>query len=117
MFAVMVLPIATASLAPLYSTRLINYCFPAFELGVSAAKNDTVGIRHALKRGADINAQNGYMGRTALMVAALHGNNGAVSLLLARGANPDLVDEKKLTARTLAENDKHFDTARLLPAR
>ena len=117
LYVPLALSIVAGMTAPLYASRLINFCFPAFELGVSAAKGDTLGISHALSRGAAINAQNGYAGRTALMVAAMHGRNKAVSLLLARGANPSLLDDKGNTARALAHNGKHEDTARLFPDR
>lgn len=90
--------LGTAIAAP-YTPKLIQFCFPRYELGWAAAKGDIGGINHALSRGANINAPDRYAGRTALMVASLHGQTKAVMLLLARGADVNAHDEKGLTAR------------------
>ncbi len=104
-------------LTPLYARPLIYFCSPRFELGDSTFKGDVDGIRDALNRGANIDARDGYAGRNALMLAALHGHTKAAAFLVTQGAEIDAVDDKGLTARQLAIDAKHFDTAAVLKGR
>ena len=107
----------SAGAASPYTFRFILFCLPRYELVWAAAKGDVAGINHALSRGASINAPDGYAGRTALMGASMHGQTKAVTFLIARGADINTVDETGKTARQLAENGKHLDTARLFAGR
>jgi ankyrin repeat protein len=53
--------------------------------------DDTIILRQLLDAGADINAQD-KDGRTALISAAFYNRREAVSVLLARGADPSIRD-------------------------
>ena len=58
-----------------------------------------------------VNAASADDGTTALMNAAMHGNDKIVQLLLSRGANKDTKDTWNRTALQLATT---FDTKQLL---
>ncbi len=57
----------------------------------------------------------GSLGLTALMLAAWHGQAGAVRILLSAGADATLRDKLGNTARSLAEKKRHQETVALLP--
>ena len=66
-----------------------------------------------LSAGVDVNLA--YEHRlTALMWAAGQGHVDAVKLLLARGARPDLRDDRGLTAREIASQAGHIAVAAIL---
>ncbi len=70
---------------------------PALLAAASTADDDNQGIRLLLKRRARVDAR-GALDRTALMIAALHGNAAIVQSLLDAGAQVDLVDVHGVTA-------------------
>ena len=73
-------------------------------------------MNQAVYYGADVNARVSYAGRTPLFVAAIHGKAEAARFLLAHGAEPNLKDEKGLTALDLATSERHPDVAQVLLA-
>ena len=69
-----------------------------------------------LDRGVPVDAGLAVPHTTALMMAAIRGNAGLVQLLLRRGADPRLVDNKGQTALAFALKKGHADVAQLLSA-
>lgn len=61
-------------------------------------------VQLLLNKGADVNIKNNFTGETALMLAAQHGNNQAVQLLLDAGANPLLKNKLGKTAKNYTKN-------------
>ena len=72
--------------------------------------------RTLLDRGVAVDAAMGKPRITALMMAAIRGNKPLVQLLLERGADPALADNKGQTALTFALKKGHADVAELLSA-
>jgi len=68
-----------------------------------------------INRGADLNAKS-LLGMTPLMAAAAIGRVEAIDLLLARGADPTLVDAKSQSALDWAESRGHQAAAQRLRA-
>lgn len=67
-----------------------------------------------IEQGADVNAQS-KQGRTPLMLASMRdGGSRIVALLLAKGANPKVKDNRKETALGLAAETGDVQTMRLL---
>ena len=66
-----------------------------------------------LDQGADINLQCGESG-TALGAAASRGELELVTMLLGRGANPDLTNDLGQKPRDLAEREGHHEVVSLL---
>ena len=67
----------------------------------ASRKGDLAGVKEALAAGADINADTGPEGKTALMMAAHKGHATVVRYLLKNGANPN-IRIKEWTALMLA---------------
>ncbi|MDO8385189.1 MAG: ankyrin repeat domain-containing protein [Polaromonas sp.] len=73
-------------------------------------------VEALLQQGAALNAPDGA-GRTALVLAVIHGHDELVRRLLALGANPALVDRDGLDALQHARRLGRDDMARLIEAR
>jgi ankyrin repeat protein len=58
----------------------------------AAARGDVDQVNDLLRAGADVNLQNPVQRVSALMCAAYFGQTETVTILLARGARPDLKD-------------------------
>jgi cytohesin len=89
------------------NTPLINAAFDPLALGVLA---------ELLARGAAVDAQAQKDGLSALMAAARNGNHGAVELLLAEGASPDMTDSEGRSALHFAAESGGPKVLRLLLA-
>lgn len=72
------------------------------ELFEAASSGNVEGVQQALKKGADINALNLEFRETALHVAIDKSHVAVVDLLLASGANPNIVSNQDLTPLILA---------------
>lgn len=72
------------------------------ELFEAASSGNVEGVQQALKKGADINALNSEFRETALHVAVDKSHVAVVDLLLANGANPDIISNQDLTPLILA---------------
>ncbi|MBS0578587.1 MAG: ankyrin repeat domain-containing protein [Proteobacteria bacterium] len=80
----------------------------AAQLRGAAASGDLGMLRELHAGGADLNGQDAA-GRTALMIATLHGHSAAVAALLAYGADPNIVDasgESPLDAALAADESE-----------
>jgi hypothetical protein len=84
-------PQAAASAAP--AARLTD---PSAELRRAAEAGDVPSLQTLLDRQAVIDARDDS-GRTALMLATLHGQTRAVDVLLAHGADPNAADTRGTT--------------------
>jgi ankyrin repeat protein len=76
-------------------------------------RNDVSSIERMLDAGLDVNSV-GYMRATALYISAVHGHKEVASLLLSRGANPELStlnDERPLD---VAIRGGHSEVVKLL---
>ena len=67
-----------------------------------------------MQNGADVNAQSKKKGITALMLAAVAGNEELVRMLLDHGADASLTDIFGRTAKILAERKGNSDMVDLL---
>ncbi len=89
----------------LYFIYLLNMllAIPVLFAGYEKNENDSVcsAIRQHLDKGAFVDARDEY-GNTALIQAVRFCHLGAVSLLLANGANPDLKNEIGVSAKMIA---------------
>ena len=65
---------------------------------IAVRQNSTNSIQALVIKGADVNARAKGKGATALMIAAGHGNQEAVDLLLKVGARKDVEDTSGKTA-------------------
>ncbi|MDD5403798.1 MAG: ankyrin repeat domain-containing protein [Sulfuricella sp.] len=74
----------------------------AAELYAAASNGDLQGVRQALEKGADINALDPKFAETALHVAVEKSHTEVVELLLAKGANPDIVSNQHFTPLIIA---------------
>ena len=70
---------------------------PALLLAAGITDDDAAGVKLLLKRKAVVDVR-GRLERTALMVAALHGHQKIADVLLAAGAEPDLLDRNGISA-------------------
>ena len=66
------------------------------EILTAATKGDAAALRGLVKAGGNVNARNGNLGETALMLAAENGHVEAVRVLLAGGADVNLKAMKAL---------------------
>jgi hypothetical protein len=90
---------------------LSNGCTP---LSMAASYNELPSIRTFMKfPGFDLDAID-PKGRTALHFACETGGETAVGLLLARGADKTIKDERGMTAEDLATENYHYMVARMV---
>jgi hypothetical protein len=80
--------------------------YPSAALGRAAEIGDQARLMALLDARADINARDAN-GRTALMLAILHGQAGAVDVLLAHGADPNAADSSGITPLQAAVAGRH----------
>jgi ankyrin repeat protein len=82
----------------------------------AASKGNTRRVDDLISRGASVDNVDGRKdGRTALMLAALHGHTGTVNALAgSHNANVDAVDEKGWTALMIAAANGKTDTVNVL---
>lgn len=101
------------------STDLGSTLLHALAMAPSSAQPATGLIdlaAEAIRRGARVNAQVQGPGSTALMLAALNGNQALVALLLAQGADPSLRNARGLTAQDFAQRKGHAGLVQMLAA-
>ena len=82
-------------------------------LHAAAHRGDVSGLRKLIAANADLNARDSY-GRTPLHVATFSRQREAIRLLMAGGANPDLLEHDRYDAVTIASVADDEDTLRLL---
>lgn len=80
--------------------------FDKHRLFVAATSNDVLAIERMNLNSRNVNVTDQF-GWTALMMAACDGHLDTVKLLFNRGANIDIVNNKRETAFTLAEKKNH----------
>jgi ankyrin repeat protein len=80
----------------------------------AAGNNHPEIVETLLKAGADPDRVEDTHGWTALIWAAKQGYDAPVELLLRHGANPDIRDDRQLTAADWARGEGHALTLRLL---
>jgi Ankyrin repeats (many copies) len=98
----------TASAVPLNAPTASPAGTQGAELWRAAGEGDLATLRRLLEQHANLDLQDGE-GRTALMIATLHGRSQAVSWLLEAGANPNLPDssgESPLDAALAADESE-----------
>jgi len=78
-----------------------------------AADANLERIRELVEYGGDVNARSNT-GTTALMYAAGNNHLAIVKFLLAAGANPKLMSDKKSTAAEIARKFGHLEIAEYL---
>ena len=88
----------------------------AAALHQAARAGQLAEVEALLQQGASLNAPDGA-GRTALVLAVIHGHSELVRRLLALGANPALTDREGLDALQHARRLGREDMVRLLEAR
>ena len=101
---------AVQSAVPMAAARLLD---PAAELRHAAGNGDMPALRAALERRPLIDARDAD-GRSALMLAVLHGRGEAVDALLAAGADPNAADVHGVTPLHAALNGEQADIAAAL---
>jgi len=79
---------------------------PAAAFRRAAEMGDLPGLKALLERQADIDSRDA-VGRTALMLATLHGQTNAVAVLLAYGADPNAADADGTTPLRAAKAGDH----------
>ena len=79
---------------------------PAAALRRAAEMGDLPGLKALLEKQADIDSRDA-VGRTALMLATLHGQTNAVAVLLAYGADPNAADADGATPLQAAKAGDH----------
>jgi len=84
------------------------------DLRWAAGKGRTETVRTLLEAGADVNAQGGMLGGTALIEAAGKGHTETVSLLLGAGADVDIQDKAGYTALIQAAREGYTEIIPLL---
>eukprot|EP00961_Rhodomonas_salina_P052435 703824-Rhodomonas_salina.1 len=76
-------------------------------LHIAAAQGNEKEVQHCIKQGAGLNSLD-EEGRTPFMMACKYGKLGTAHGLIKLGANPDLKDKQKLTAKDLSMH-KHVN--------
>ena len=74
-------------------------------------------IKHQLAAGSDVNAKAPSIGITPLMAAAVTGQGDAATLLLSKGAKPDIKNNEGSTALHMAAFFGHMQIVKALVAR
>lgn len=85
---VLALGMIRASADPVDAAKLIEAVFA----------QDLKALEQAIAQGADVNAQDPSSGSTALMLACSYGFHDMAELLLSNGADPDVQDNRGMTA-------------------
>jgi hypothetical protein len=98
---------ALQSTTPMAAARLVD---PAAELRHAAGLGDIAALQAALERRPVIDARDAN-GRTALMLAVMHGRAEAVDVLLAAGADPNAADARSVTPLQAALDGEQADIA------
>ena len=80
----------------------------------AAASNNTQELASAASSGADVNAHISRDYNTPLHIAAIDGNTEAVRVLLANGADPDVIQEDSRTPLLMACHRSNTPAALLL---
>ena len=86
-------------------------------LECAAAGDHLPVIEFLLTHGASVDLKDGVLGRTALIRAAEEGHLKAATLLLDKGANPNLEADDGATALQLAADNHHDEVVQLLKQR
>jgi ankyrin repeat protein len=81
---------------------------PATDLRRAAETGDLTELQTLLDKQPDIDARDAG-GRTALMLATLHGQTRAVDVLLAHGADPNAADARGITPLQAAVGGNYPD--------
>ncbi|HEY6923488.1 MAG TPA: ankyrin repeat domain-containing protein [Steroidobacteraceae bacterium] len=82
-------------------------------LRLAAENGDLKRLQQLLDQLTDINSRDDA-GRTALLLATLHGQSKAAELLLAHGANPNVPDAEGVTPLSAAVAGNHSTLIRML---
>lgn len=88
--------------------------FAPLQFAVLAGKDEWAGL--LLGRGAEVDDRRNVLGSTPLHVAARFGQTGCASLLLKKGARPDMRDKAGMTPLLLAVANGQAETAGALLA-
>ena len=84
---------------------------PNVDLIAAAEDNNMIGVKRAIKNGADVNHQSIYNWITALHFAAGNGNKEMVEYLLGKDADAMRTDKWGRTAAVVAIECGYFDLA------
>lgn len=87
----------------------------SLDLHDAAHAGNTLQVENLIRQGVPVDAPD-RVGRTALMLAGMHGQTATVQMLLALGANPALVDREGLNAAQLARQQGNTRLADQLEA-
>jgi hypothetical protein len=87
----------------------------SLDLHDAARAGNTLQVENLIRQGVPVDAPD-RVGRTALMLAGMHGQTATVQMLLALGANPALVDREGLNAAQLARQQGNTRLADQLEA-
>ena len=90
---------------------------PTVDIWTAAAKGNLEAVRLQLAEGKDVNAKTPSIGVTPLMVAALTGQSDVATLLLAKGAKPDIKNNDGSTALHMAAFLGHIEIVNALAAK
>jgi hypothetical protein len=87
------------------------------DVWTAAAKGNLEVIEQQLAAGKDVNAKAPSIGVTPLMAAAITGQGDAATLLLAKGAKPDIENNEGTTALHMAAFFGHIEIVKALLAK
>lgn len=84
------------------------------ELLDAISKRDSLGVRDALRNGADVNSKRPGTQQTPLHIAAIAGHRDVIETLLTEGADATAKDTHKKTPSYYASLNNHDGIAQLL---
>ena len=87
------------------------------DIWTAAAKGNLEAINQQLVAGTDVNAKAPSIGLTPLMAAAITGQSDAATLLLSKGAKPDIKNNDGSTALHVAAFFGHIEIVKALAAK